>query len=253
MARAIPARFGHQNRVLLWVRLDLLTQAVHVGFQRVGVDPGVVAPNLIQQRIARHDLAARAVEELQDRRFLFRQADLAVVVIVGEHLGRGVERVRPNGEDSIVGLLMRPHLCPQARHEHVKAERLGDVIVRPCVQTKNSVSVAVLTGQHNNRRFQPATAHQLAQIAAIHIGQTHIQDNRIEVVGVGELHGFRAVFGFADRVFFVKAQLLGEGFAQGGVVINQEDPAAIRVVGEAGHGQNPFRARGSLRLTLMLA
>jgi hypothetical protein len=56
----------------------------------VGGDAGVVAPDLVQQHVARHHALGRAIEELEDVGFLLGQADLAVAV-VDKHLHRRLE------------------------------------------------------------------------------------------------------------------------------------------------------------------
>ena len=48
------------------VAFDLLTQPVDMGFQCVGRNPGIVAPDVLQQRFAPNRLLASAVKELDD-------------------------------------------------------------------------------------------------------------------------------------------------------------------------------------------
>ena len=74
--QAIAAGLRDQDLGVRGIALDLLAQAVDVGFQGVGGDRGVVAPDLAQQGVAAHDLVPGPIEVLQDRRFLFGQADL---------------------------------------------------------------------------------------------------------------------------------------------------------------------------------
>ena len=61
---AIAAAIGDQDRRIGRVLLDLLAQAVDVGFERMGGDAGVVAPDLVQQDIARHRPVAGAEQVL---------------------------------------------------------------------------------------------------------------------------------------------------------------------------------------------
>ena len=63
-----------------------------MGFQRVGGDPGIVAPDLVQQYIASDHLIAGAAQIFQDRRFFFGQPDLAVAVFgIDQHFRRRAE------------------------------------------------------------------------------------------------------------------------------------------------------------------
>ena len=75
----IAARLRDQQARIRRVRLDLLAQAVDVGFQRMGRDPGIVAPHLVQQHIPRNNAFGRAIKKLQNIGFLFGQADLPVL------------------------------------------------------------------------------------------------------------------------------------------------------------------------------
>ena len=65
----VAARLGHQDRRGGGVLLDLLAQAVDVGFQRVGGHAGIVAPHLLQQHLARDRALAGAVEDSAGSRF----------------------------------------------------------------------------------------------------------------------------------------------------------------------------------------
>src|ERR1700733_3628162 len=47
--QAIAARLGHQELGVSRIALDLLAQAIDVGFERVRRDPGIVAPDLAEQ------------------------------------------------------------------------------------------------------------------------------------------------------------------------------------------------------------
>src|SRR5690242_10557112 len=59
---------------LAGIVLDLLAQAIDVSLQRVRGDGRIVAPHLMQKRLARHRVAG-AIEELEDIGFFFRQPD----------------------------------------------------------------------------------------------------------------------------------------------------------------------------------
>src|SRR5438309_5427924 len=81
----VATGFRDQDLRVGGVLLDLLTEAVDVGFQRVGGDAGIVAPDLLEQGLARDRHLAGPVEEAQDRRLLFRQPHLAGIGR-GQHL-----------------------------------------------------------------------------------------------------------------------------------------------------------------------
>ncbi len=59
-------------RICAWLDpFDLLAQAVDMGLQRMRGDPGVIAPDLTQQRLAPDRALFGAVEIFEDRGFSF--------------------------------------------------------------------------------------------------------------------------------------------------------------------------------------
>src|SRR5579862_5390063 len=80
----VAAGFGDQDGGRGGVLLDLMAQAINVGFERVGGDAGIVAPNLPQQGLARHRPLPGAIEVAQDRGLLLGQADLVALGIEQE-------------------------------------------------------------------------------------------------------------------------------------------------------------------------
>src|SRR5438067_660258 len=88
----VATGFRDQDLRVGGVLLDLLTEAVDVGFQRMGGDTGIVAPDLLEQGLARHRHLAGAVEEAEDGGFFLRQPHLARIG-GGQHLGAGPEGV----------------------------------------------------------------------------------------------------------------------------------------------------------------
>ena len=75
----ITATLGYQEASIGRIRLDLLPQAVNVGFQRMGRHRRVVAPHLIQQHLPSNRSRSGPIEEFEDRRLFFRQADAAIL------------------------------------------------------------------------------------------------------------------------------------------------------------------------------
>src|SRR5271167_2373541 len=54
--QAIAAGGSHQQAAIGRIGLDLLPQTVNMRLQRVGGDAGIVAPDLVEQNLARYDL-----------------------------------------------------------------------------------------------------------------------------------------------------------------------------------------------------
>src|SRR6516225_6542206 len=93
----IAAGLSYQELGMRGVLLDLLPQAVDVRLQRVRGDARVIAPYLLQQHVARHDLLASAIEILEDGGLLLREPDFGAF-LVNQHLRCRLERVVANGE-----------------------------------------------------------------------------------------------------------------------------------------------------------
>src|SRR6516162_5873975 len=107
----VTARFGDQDGRAGSVPLDLLTQPVDVRLERVGGDAGVIAPDLLQQGLARNRTLAGAIEISQDRSLLLREPHL-VALGIEQDLRARAERVGADGE---YGVLARLVLAQAAR------------------------------------------------------------------------------------------------------------------------------------------
>ena len=129
----VAARVCHQKPGVAGIWLDLLPQTVDMGFQRVGGDAGVIAPDLVQQHVAGDDTVLRAIEELQDIGLFLGQADF-FLVLVDQHLGRGLERVGADGEDGVLTLLVLAQLCAHTGKKHRELEGFRHVIVRARIE-----------------------------------------------------------------------------------------------------------------------
>src|SRR4029077_9387067 len=99
------AGFGDQDGRAGGVMLDFLAQPIDVGLERVGRDPRIVAPDLLQQRLARDRTLARTIEITQDRRLLLREPDL-VAFWIEQDLRARPERIRPDGEHGVLARLV---------------------------------------------------------------------------------------------------------------------------------------------------
>src|SRR5262245_58082944 len=119
----VAAGFRDEQLGARWVLLDLLTQPVDVRLQRVRSDACVIAPDLVQQRLARDDLVTGAVEIFQDRGLFLREPDLCAL-LVEQELGRRLEGVRADREDCVLALLVLAQLRADAGEQHRELERL---------------------------------------------------------------------------------------------------------------------------------
>ena len=158
-----------------------------MGFQRMRGDPRIIPPNLVQQHITGHNPLLCAIEEFQDIRFFFREADFLFIFRL-KQFHRGLKSIWPKLENRIFRLFVLAQLRANARLQHRKLERLGDIIICARIEAQDRISIAVMACEHDDRAFDPLLAHQAAQIAAIRIGQAHIQNHQIVNFLLGLFH-----------------------------------------------------------------
>src|ERR1700726_1845924 len=77
----VAAGLGDQDCGAGGIPLDFLPQPVDVRFQRVRGDARIVAPDLLQQHLARYRPLAGAIEIAQDRGLLFGEPNLVALGI----------------------------------------------------------------------------------------------------------------------------------------------------------------------------
>src|SRR5207248_4701 len=87
---SIAASIGDQDRRIGRILLDLLAQAIDVRLERVGGDAGVVAPDLVQQHVARHRPVAGTEQVFEDRGFLVGEPNLLLATLLHQHLAGGM-------------------------------------------------------------------------------------------------------------------------------------------------------------------
>lgn len=127
----IATTFGDEHPRMGRVRLDLLSQPVNVGLERVRGDRGIIAPDFVEEYLPRHGATAGAIQELQDRGFLLGQPDTTVADGFLQHLGGGAEDVGADQENGVLAVLEDTQLSAEPRQQFGQAERLGDIVVGP--------------------------------------------------------------------------------------------------------------------------
>ena len=70
------------NCALAGVVFDFLAKPIDVGFERMGRDIRLVAPDFSQRDATGDDFGAGAIKETQDRGLLFGQAQLGALVVL---------------------------------------------------------------------------------------------------------------------------------------------------------------------------
>src|SRR5438477_5538144 len=207
------------------IALNLLAQAVDMRFERMRRDPGVVPPHLAEQRIAADDPVAGAIEIFEDRGFLFGQTHLFAGAAVDHQLGAGLKRVRPDPQHRIVAMLALPQMRAQPRQEDAEPERLRHIVIGAGIEPRHSVGLAVGRSQHDDGRADPGATHPAAQLAAIHIGEPDIEEDRVEPLAPRRGERLHRSVGLDGGKLAVLLQLLGQRMAQCRVVVDDQDLA----------------------------
>src|SRR6202163_1677786 len=101
-------------------------------------DSRIVAPDLLQQRLARDRPLARAIKVTQDRGLLLGQPYL-VALRTEQQLRAWPKSIGADGEDRVLARLMLAQLRPDARQKHGETKRLGDVIIGAGFQAEDRV------------------------------------------------------------------------------------------------------------------
>src|SRR5262249_12953797 len=101
----VTARFGDQDGRAGGVFLDLLPQPVDVCLERRSGAPGMVAPDFLQQWLARYRTLAGTTKISQAAGLLLREPRLVTLVIEQEFRARP-ERVGADGEDGVLARLV---------------------------------------------------------------------------------------------------------------------------------------------------
>ena len=94
-----------------------------------------------------------------------------------------------------------------------------------------------MAGQHDDRRLETVLAQDAHSLAPVDVGQAHVHDHEIDLAGLGGLHAFGSVLGRDRLEFLMQGELLDQGVAQFGVVVDNQNLSDIR------HRAGPSEAR----------
>ena len=94
------------------------------------------------------------------------------------------------------------------------------------LKPEDRVVIGIMAGQHDDRRLEAALAQQLHRLAAIHVRQTNIHDQKIDMLAPGRLHTLGGRGFLRNCKFLVERKLFDEGFPQVIVIVYQQDRAS---------------------------
>ncbi len=149
---------------------------VHV--QGVVVDDGAVRPGGLHELAPPHGRAGRGGEPCQDPEL--RRGQLTALVAAPHRMGRRVEP-HPVGLHGQVGAAAADQGA-EPRDELGEGERLRHVVVAARREPGQPVGERVAGGQEEHRRANAAGAQCLDDVAAVGIGQTDVDDERVGLV-----------------------------------------------------------------------
>ena len=118
-------------------------------------------------------------------------------------------------------------LRADARQQHGKAERLGDVVVGAGFQAEDGVGIGVVAGQHDDRRLEAVLAQDAHRLAAVDVGQADVHDHQVDLAALGRLHALGAAVDRDGLELLMQRQLLDQRVAQFGIVVDDQDGASV--------------------------
>ena len=120
-------------------------------------------------------------------------------------------------------MLVLAQVGADAGQQHGEAEGLGDIVIGAGVEAQDGVGLGGLRGQQDHRALVAVLADDLAGLAAIHVGQVHVEDDEVGAVGLDRLDAGRGGGNLGHRELVMQRELLGQRLAQHVVVIDDDD------------------------------
>ena len=122
---------------------------------------------------------------------------------------------------------MLAQLRPDARQQHREAERLRHIVVGAGFEAEDGVGIGVMAGQHDDRRLEPVLAKDPHRLAAVDVGKADIHDDEVDMAALGRLHPLGAGLGRDGLEFLMQGQLLDQGFAEFGIIVDDQNSTRI--------------------------
>src|SRR5215469_10278054 len=225
LGRKLVPEAGHRNdhRRLLGIAFQLLAQAADVNIHGSRERILVVAPDVLEQDLARKRRAAILYEVAQE-------AKLAG----GKRHGRTVAK---DGRTTKI-YLDRPELLESrrfrrragttaeqsfdARQQLQHFEGLGEVIISADLQSQHLVHQLAARRQHDDGHSQGGFADVTADVKAVLAGQHHVENDEVIRSAERSLKTFSTVRG-AIRHIALAPQAVGEGHAQVFFVLDDQN------------------------------
>src|SRR5690606_2659327 len=111
---------------------------------------------------------------------------------------------------------------PDPGQEFGQPEGLGDVVVGPRVQSHDGVDLVGAGGEDQDGSSVTLRTQSPGHFEAVHLGQSQVQDQQVDVAGAGAVECLHAVDGDVDRVP-LPAERAGQRFRDRSIVFGQQN------------------------------
>ena len=183
---------------------ELFAQPPDMHVHRADLAADVVAPDCVEQRLARIYAVGIAHQKLHEVEFLRRQIDRHV--LAKRAAAAAVKRDVPADER----LLRRLFFCrtgpaqkrPDTRLEFENVERLCEIVVRAVLKAQQLVHILGFGGQHDNGNLRKLPDFR-AGLQTVKPGHHQIEHDQIRRFARRQLHGLHAVAAGHDLVAVV--------------------------------------------------
>ena len=214
------------------LRLDLAAQPVDVCVHRAEVEIGALAPDLLDHLGPRDHPSRRGREQRQEVELGGGKGDRLAVAqhLVAAHVHDQSGELEASRSDLGLGRPLTAELGVDPRRELSDLEGLDDVVVGADLQPDHDVHGVGAGGDHHDRDLDTGGPEAPADVEPGEARQGQVEDDQVDVTGLGETHAVQAVL----RKLDAEAVLLpedGEDVMHRGVVIDDQhsrlgDPGA---------------------------
>src|SRR4051812_13467108 len=174
-AEDVPRAADRMEEPRLATGFQLPSQVGHEDLDRVGDRERVVAPDLVEQALARDDQALVAHQVLEQLELALGEIDLA---LAAEHLVRiGVQGEVADAQRRHPARRPPAQQRAQAGQELLALERLDEVVVGAGVEALHARLERVAGGQHQNRDVLAVVAQLLGDLDPVEPGQPEVENH----------------------------------------------------------------------------
>ena len=218
------AAFGVQEAGLV-AFLELAAQVGDEDVDRVGRRHRVIAPDLVEQALARDDEALVVHQVLEQLELAVGQLDLALAAL---HLaGVGVERQVADLQRGRAARRPPPQQRPDPRQQLLALERLDQVVVGAAVEPADPVLGLGSRRQHQDRHVAVG-AQPPADLDPVHARQPEVEHDQVRNEARGGVERLDPVAGSPHLVALV-AQRAPQDVGDLLVVLDDQHPPADQV------------------------